>query len=63
MPATPGRVRGYTIRPGEPLTIDVHAADGSRFRLRGTLDSAPDGYTGGFATRIVVTDARAQPLD
>jgi hypothetical protein len=62
LPATHGRVRPYRICPGEPLTIDVLGADGTRLRVRGRLDSAPDQHTGDIATRIVVTDARAELL-
>jgi hypothetical protein len=63
MAATPGRVRPYRISPGEPLTVDVLGADGTRLRVRDRLDSAPDQHTGDIATRIVVTDARAEVLD
>jgi hypothetical protein len=62
MPATPGRVRPVRIRLGETLTVDVYGADGTRLRVRGRLDAAPDQYTGDTATRLVVVDARAQVL-
>jgi hypothetical protein len=60
MPATPGRI--VRARLAETLTVDVLGADGTRLRVRGRLDSAPDRYTGDIATRIVLVDARAQPL-
>jgi hypothetical protein len=63
MPATPGRVQPYRICPGEQLTVDIHGTDGTKLRVRGRLDSAPDGRTGDIATRIVLTDAVAQVLN
>jgi hypothetical protein len=60
MPATPSRA--VRVRLGEHLTVDIVGEDGTRLRVRGRLDSAPDRYTGDTATRLVVVDARAQPL-
>lgn len=59
----PGHVRPYRICPGEELTVDIFGADGTKLRVRGRLDSAPDRYTGDISTRIVLVDARAQVLD
>lgn len=61
MPATSGRI--VRARLADPLTVDILGADGTRLRVRGTLESAPDRYTGDIATRIVLVDARAQVLD
>jgi hypothetical protein len=41
----------------------VFGAEGTRLRVRGRLDSAPDQHTGGIATRLVVTDDQAQVID
>lgn len=62
MPADPAAVRPYQIEPGNLLTVDIYGADGTRLRVRGVLDSAPEGY-GRIATRIVLTDAEARVLD
>lgn len=62
MPATPGRAQPYRICPGEPLTVDIIGADGTKLRVRGVLDSAPDQQTGGITTRIMLVDAVAQAL-
>lgn len=64
MSTSTGRAGPYRVQPGEPLTVDVYGADGTRLRVYGVLDSAPDqaGY-GGPATRLVITDAVARVLD
>jgi hypothetical protein len=63
MPATPSPGRSVRVRLGELLTVDVLGADGTRLRVLGRLDSAPDRYTGDTATRLVVVSARARVLD
>lgn len=59
----PASVRPYRICPGEHLTVDIYGADGTKLRVRGRLDSAPDRHTGDIATRIVLVDATARVLD
>jgi hypothetical protein len=44
-----------------PSTSTV--ADGTKLRVRGRLDSAPDGRTGDIAARIVLIDAVVQVLN
>jgi hypothetical protein len=61
MSATPGRM--VRVRLGAPLTVDIVGEDGTRLRVRGRLDSAPDLSTGDVASRIVLVGARAQVLD
>lgn len=59
----PASVQPVRVRLGEPLTIDVYGADGTRLRLHGKLDAAPDRHAGDIATRLVITEAVARPLD
>jgi hypothetical protein len=63
VPTTPGSARAYRIRPGQPLTIDVHGRDGTHLQVRGILDTAPELHTSDIATRIVLVDAQARVLD
>lgn len=63
MPANPAAARPVRIRLGQPLTVDILGADGTRLRVHGILDEAPDRYTGDIASRIVIADAVARPLD
>lgn len=58
MPPTSGPA--VRVRVGERLTVDI--VDGTRLRVRGRLDSAPDRYTGDTATRLIIVGARAQSL-
>jgi hypothetical protein len=60
MSATSGRA--VRVRVGEQLTVDIVGEDGTRLRVRGRLDAAPDRYTGDTATRLVLVGARAQAL-
>ena len=60
MSATPGRAG--RVQVGEQLTVDIVGEDGTRLRVRGRLDSAPDRSTGDTATRLVIVGARAQSL-
>lgn len=64
MPTNPAASWPVRVILGEEITVDFHGADGS-LRVRGKLESAPERYTGrtgDIATRLVITDARAQIL-
>jgi hypothetical protein len=63
MPANPAAARPVRIRLGQPITVDILGADGTRLRVQGILDEAPDRYTGDIATRLVLVDAVARALD
>lgn len=63
MPRSGGRA-AYTVVPDERLTVDVYGADGTKLRIVGVLDSAPDGAGyGGPKTRLVLTGAVARALE
>lgn len=61
----PAAARPVRVCLSEPLTVDVYGADGTRLRVYGRLDSAPERYTGragDIATRLVIVDAQAQVI-
>lgn len=62
MQSNPAAVRPYQVKPGQPLTVDIYGADGTKLRVRGILDRAPDGY-GYIKTRLVLVDAVARVLE
>jgi hypothetical protein len=67
--AAPGSAAGSTSTLSTPrwccgssTVCSTTAEDGTRLRVRGRLDSAPDRYTGDTATRLIIVGARAQSL-
>lgn len=54
------RFRSYRLVPGDPITFEVHQADGSVATVRGVVDSVP-WVAGERAQLVVVRDAAASP--